>query len=184
MDAPNFVPDPAKEPLLCDAQLLRRKHVLVEQVFAYYDQLAEYYRAHLTLPEPLFGPAKGWQFKAARGDNYHGLPYQVVDGPRRIHVNGNLFLRTCFVWTIGWSVHLIATGRWLPAVEGLLHTAALSSDLQHERWLRASTVGDWAWALQHERLAIGDANELKLSYYFDSLQPDPAAFVRAFGAVV
>lgn len=108
--------------LVKNVDWLLTKNTIIGKVYALFGELAE--EIDIIRDKDLFSlPAEIWSTpaKISRGENYRGLPYLILDYPRKFSVNDVLAIRTMFWWGnfISITLHLkgIYKDMFLPAIK-------------------------------------------------------------------
>ncbi len=92
----------AEMELVCNADWLLTKNRIIEKVYGMLGEVAEQVRGD-------FGPSP----KISRGENYQGLPWVMLDYPRRFGKEDSFAVRVFFWWGNFFSITLHLKGAWL-----------------------------------------------------------------------
>ncbi len=96
--------------LVTNAQILLTKNEIIKKVYELFGALAEDYvevaQLLLSQDETSISP------KISRGENYHGLPYIVLDYPRNFSKEDTFAIRTFFWWGHFFSITLQLSGKY------------------------------------------------------------------------
>lgn len=128
---------PLEWELVCNPSWIYAKNNIIQKVYALFGSLSNAYRSVLTqaaLPEAVLLPAP----KIARGEQYNGLPYVMLDYPRFFTRDDVCALRTFFWWGHSFSVTLHLKGayqhRYRQRIQNALSDAAFA-----DAWLFTGT---------------------------------------------
>ncbi len=92
--------------LVNDPGIILTKNAIIAKVYELFGLLAADFRAKTILPGEVAGIAP----KIARGENYHGLPYVILDYPRYFSTADVLAIRCFFWWGNFFSITLHLKG--------------------------------------------------------------------------
>jgi hypothetical protein len=108
--------------LVNNAQILLTKNEIIRKVYAMFGELAAEYASCCkgVLPDEVLVK----QPKIARGENYEGLPYVMLDYPRRFLKEDTLAIRTFFWWGNFFSITLQLSGSFYQMLMPCLLEAA------------------------------------------------------------
>lgn len=125
--------------LVLDPGIILTKNRIIDKVYALFGTMADELRA-LPWPEgtDLASP------KIARGENYRGLPFVMLDFPRLFSSQHVMAIRTHFWWGNYISVVLHLKGRYQGEHSGRVGNAF--EKLQHGYWI-AVTDDEWEHAM-------------------------------------
>lgn len=131
--------------LVTDAEWILTKNRIIQKVIALFGNLSEQYRHHEILQQL---PAEVLQAspKIAKGENYEGLPYVMLDYPRCFGREDTLAIRTFFWWGHFFSVTLQLKGSYLERFQKNI-AVQLNSGSFNNAWIN---VGEEEW-LHHFR---------------------------------
>lgn len=113
MDGSKVTLSPAELALAADPSVMLMKNSVIEAVYDLFGRLAERQSRSVIGLRPFFGEAFDNPPKISRGERYHGLPYVMLDHPRRFSGNDIFAIRTLFWWGHFFSVTLHLKGAWL-----------------------------------------------------------------------
>ena len=102
--------------LINNAEIILTKNSIISKVYDLFGILADEFRATETiknLPEEV----QRWSPKIARGENYLGLPYVMLDFPRLFEKEDVFAVRTMFWWGNFFSITLHLKGKYKTAYE-------------------------------------------------------------------
>jgi hypothetical protein len=107
--------------LVTNPNIILTKNAIIGKVYDLFGQLSEAYKTVLTNKELLaIGP------KIARGENYQGLPWVMLDFPRKFTQSDTMAIRSFFWWGHFFSITLQLTGtskdKLLPQLMASLET--------------------------------------------------------------
>jgi len=90
--------------LVTNPNIILTKNAIIGKVYDLFGQLSEAYKTVLTNKELLaIGP------KIARGENYQGLPWVMLDFPRKFTQSDTMAIRSFFWWGHFFSITLQLT---------------------------------------------------------------------------
>ena len=95
--------------LLNDAEVILRKRLIQDKIY----RLLEASKAQLENSLPGHIILKCTTSKISRGENYNGLPYQILDFPALFKQSDILACRTMFLWGRFFSLTIHLQGRYL-----------------------------------------------------------------------
>ena len=110
---------PAEKELVLNSEWLFAKRRIIDKVCSLFGSLSDSYRAHSihsSLPVTLFSISP----KISRGENYHGLPYLMLDYPRIFGKEDIFAIRSFFWWGKGFSIHLHLQGKYMEEYRDLV----------------------------------------------------------------
>ena len=125
--------------LVIDAEVLLAKNKIIQKVVQLFAGLSENYKEALKANHTLINIAS--DVKISKGENYKGLPYLVLDYPRRFGKVDVLAIRTFFWWGNFFSITLHLSGEYQEAHFTAIEKAILKGLL--DGW--SLGVGDNAW---------------------------------------
>src|SRR5687767_4522959 len=128
MDEAKIQLSPEELLLVQNAEVLLTKQRIVGRVFDLFGELAAVLQKQMQTVS-LADPVKKLSPKIARGENYEGLPYVMLDYPRYFSRENILAIRTFFWWGNFFSVTLQLKGMYLQQYAGSIsyHQALLAS---------------------------------------------------------
>src|SRR5687768_3160639 len=112
MDEAKIQLSPEELLLVQNAEVLLTKQRIVGRVFDLFGELAAVLQKQMQTVS-LADPVKKLSPKIARGENYEGLPYVMLDYPRYFSRENILAIRTFFWWGNFFSVTLQLKGVYL-----------------------------------------------------------------------
>jgi hypothetical protein len=113
MDGSKVTLSAAELALAADPEVMLMKNSVIESVNALFGRLAERQSQSVRDIGPIFGSAFDTPPKISRGEKYRGLPYVILDHPRRFSGDDIFAIRTLFWWGHFFSVTLHLKGVWL-----------------------------------------------------------------------
>jgi hypothetical protein len=122
--------------LVSDPGLILTKNAIIAKVYDLFGELAGMQQS-LPFPEEV----RVAMPKISRGENYHGLPYVVLDFPRLFTADHVLAIRTHFWWGHYFSVTLHLKGMYRERYAGRCLDAY--AELSEQGYLMASTGDEW-----------------------------------------
>lgn len=122
--------------LVTDPGLILTKNAIIAKVYDLFGGLAARQQS-LPLPED----ARIAMPKISRGENYHGLPYVMLDYPRLFTSEHVLAIRTHFWWGHYFSVTLHLKGRYREKYAGRCLDAFM--ELSGNGYMLACTDDEW-----------------------------------------
>jgi hypothetical protein len=111
-----------EQQLVTDASWILTKNRIIEKVYLLFGNLSEQYKQEpliqqLPMETLLASP------KIAKGENYEGLPYVMLDYPRCFGKEDTLAIRTFFWWGNFFSITLHLSGQYKKMLEKKIITA-------------------------------------------------------------
>lgn len=113
--------------LVCNKEWILTKQVIIQKVYACFGELALVMKQAISRHDGMLPTevATGSP-KISRGENYHGLPYIMLDYPRFFTKEDTVAIRTFFWWGNFFSINLHLSGRFktnaIPALIANLKT--------------------------------------------------------------
>src|SRR5262245_61567301 len=101
-----------EQQLVTDANWILTKNGIIEKVYLLFGNLSEHYKQEPLLQQ-LPAEAVTASPKIARGENYEGLPYVMLDYPRCFGKEDTLAIRTFFWWGHFFSITLQLKGKYV-----------------------------------------------------------------------
>ena len=101
-----------EQQLVTDANWILTKNRIIEKVYCLFGNLSEHFKEELflqKLPSEIVAASP----KIARGENYEGLPYVMLDYPRCFGKDDTFAIRTFFWWGNFFSITLHLKGKYL-----------------------------------------------------------------------
>ena len=128
--------------LVCNIDIILTKLAIIEKVYQLLGDISLVWQQKLTeldnnlLPALILNPPK-----IAKGENYRGLPYVMLDYPRCFAKNNTAAIRLLFWWGNFFSINLHLSGSY--------HQEAAPALLQNFEWLQQNNywicVNNTAW---------------------------------------
>jgi hypothetical protein len=131
--------------LVTDAEWILTKNRIIQKVYVLFGNLSEQYRRHgplQQLPTDVLQASP----KIAKGENYEGLPYVMLDFPRCFGRDDTFAIRTFFWWGHFFSITLQLKGTYLQRFQKNI-TEKLKQGTYNNAWIN---VGEEEW-LHHFR---------------------------------
>ncbi|MES2775962.1 MAG: hypothetical protein V4722_17430 [Bacteroidota bacterium] len=100
--------------LACNADILLTKNSVVSKVYDLFGHLSQSFLQQanqFSLPAEVLKTSP----KISRGENYHGLPWVMLDYPRLFSGNDIFSVRTMFWWGNYFSQFILLKGEMIPA---------------------------------------------------------------------
>jgi hypothetical protein len=101
-----------EQQLVSDANWILTKNGIIEKVYLLFGNLSEEYKQQPLLQQ-LSPEIVSTSPKIARGENYEGLPYVMLDYPRCFGKEDTFAIRTFFWWGNFFSITLQLKGKYL-----------------------------------------------------------------------
>lgn len=99
--------------LVSNPDIILTKNAIIEKVYQMLGEVAEKYTNIVRhLPEQYSGEWISASPKIARGEQYLGLPWVMLDYPRYFSEGNTKAIRTFFWWGHGFSMHLLLQGSY------------------------------------------------------------------------
>ena len=129
-----------EQQLVTDANWILTKNRIIEKVYLLFGNLSEHYKLEPLLQQL---PAETLLVspKIARGENYEGLPYVMLDYPRCFGKEDTLAIRTFFWWGNFFSITLQLKGKYLEQYTGVIQQNIDKTAIE-ELWIN---TGDEEW---------------------------------------
>lgn len=128
--------------LVCNTDIILTKLAIIEKVYQLLGDISLVWQQKLTeldnnlLPALILNPPK-----IAKGENYRGLPYVMLDYPRCFAKNNTAAIRLLFWWGNFFSINLHLSGSYQQAASPVL--------LQNFEWLQQNNywicINSTAW---------------------------------------
>ncbi len=97
--------------LVCNKEWILTKQIIIEKVYQLFGELAAVMQQYVMLrPDELPAQVVANGPKIAKGENYKGLPYVMLDYPRYFTKDATLAIRTFFWWGNFFSINLQLSG--------------------------------------------------------------------------
>jgi hypothetical protein len=160
-----------EQQLVTDANWILTKNRIIEKVYLLFGNLSEQYK-----PEPLLQqlPAEILMAspKIAKGENYEGLPYVMLDYPRCFGKEDVFAIRTFFWWGNFFSITLQLKGKYLEQYAAVIQQN-IDQTTDENLWIN---TGDEEWmhhfrndnmmrTTEHQQI-ISDKKILKLAVQY------------------
>lgn len=98
--------------LVTNADFILTKNGVIEKVYALFGQMATRFTDELTTNKWLPSEVAATQAKIAKGENYQGLPWVMLDYPRLFNKQDVLAIRVFFWWGNFVSITLQLSGKY------------------------------------------------------------------------
>ncbi|HLO38879.1 MAG TPA: hypothetical protein VK173_10320 [Lacibacter sp.] len=157
-----------EQQLVTDATWILTKNRIIEKVYLLFGNLSEYYKQvpllqQLPLETLLTSP------KIAKGENYEGLPYVMLDYPRCFGKQDVLAIRTFFWWGNFFSITLQLKGKYLERYAGVIQQNIGKTAIE-ELWINVSDT-EWMHHFRNDNMmriaehqqSLSDKKLLKLA---------------------
>ena len=159
MDKAKIRLSPKEAELVGNAEWILTKNKILQKVKLILEELQVLQR-QLLLSAPQLLPAEVIAIspKVAKGENYKGLPYLVLDHPRYFGKEDQFAIRTMFWWGNFFSITLHLSGKYKSRYQGKLHDL-FDSLKQHDYFIG---VSDDQWEHHFEASnyqSLGDIDE-------------------------
>jgi hypothetical protein len=130
-----------EQQLVTDASWILTKNRIIEKVYLLFGNLSEQYRQEPLLQQL---PAETLLAspKIAKGENYEGLPYVMLDYPRCFGKEDTLAIRTFFWWGNFFSITLQLKGKYLEQYAAIIQQNK-NNLVDEVLWIN---TGDEEWA--------------------------------------
>lgn len=129
-----------EQQLVTDASWILTKNRIIEKVYMLFGNLSEHYK-QVPLLQQLPAETFSTSPKIAKGENYEGLPYVMLDYPRCFKKEDTLAIRTFFWWGNFFSITLQLKGKYLQQYAGVIQQNIGNSAIE-ELWIN---TGDEEW---------------------------------------
>jgi len=151
--------------LVSNPEIILTKNAVIGKVYDLFGQLSEAYKTMLTDKDLLaIGP------KIARGENYQGLPWVMLDFPRRFTAEDSFAIRSFFWWGHFFSItlHLSGTSKThlLPLVQTLLQQAEWKEwfvGIGDDEWRHDFEADNYQPISAHQLQVVSQQNVFKLA---------------------
>ncbi|MBP6687526.1 MAG: hypothetical protein KA160_06675 [Lacibacter sp.] len=130
-----------EQQLVTDASWILTKNRIIEKVYLLFGNLSEQYKQEPLLQQL---PAETLLAspKIAKGENYEGLPYVMLDYPRCFGKEDTLAIRTFFWWGNFFSITLQLKGKYLEQYAAIIQQNK-NNLVDEVLWIN---TGDEEWA--------------------------------------
>lgn len=129
-----------EQQLVNDGSWILTKNRIIEKVYLLFGNLSEHYK-RVPLLQQLPAETLLASPKIAKGENYEGLPYVMLDYPRCFGKEDVLAIRTFFWWGNFFSITLQLKGKYLEQYAGVIQQNIGKTAIE-ELWVNA---GDEEW---------------------------------------
>ncbi len=129
-----------EQQLVSDANWILTKNRIIEKVYLLFGNLSEHYKQEpllQQLPEEIITASP----KIARGENYEGLPYVMLDYPRCFGKEDTFAIRTFFWWGNFFSITLQLKGKYVRQYADVIQNN-VNKNTNEELWIN---VNDEEW---------------------------------------
>ncbi|QNA45197.1 hypothetical protein [Lacibacter sediminis] len=154
--------------LVTDANWILTKNRIIEKVYLLFGNLSELYKVEPLL-QKLPAEALLSSPKIAKGENYEGLPYVMLDYPRCFGKEDTLAIRTFFWWGNFFSITLQLKGNYLKEYASVIQqniTTTADEELwintADEEWMHHFRSDNMIRTTEHQQ-SISDKKILKLA---------------------
>jgi hypothetical protein len=122
MSSAKIVLSAKEQELVKNTDWILTKNAIIEKVYQLFGGLSETYRTELSAYPGLLADTEGFpSAKIAKGEQYIGLPWVMLDYPRGFGIKGHFAIRTFFWWGKFCSITLQLSGepmqQYLPALQ-------------------------------------------------------------------
>lgn len=157
-----------EQQLVTDASWILTKNRIIEKVYLLFGNLSEHYKQEPSLQQL---PAETLLAspKIAKGENYEGLPYVMLDYPRCFGKEDTLAIRTFFWWGNFFSITLQLKGRYLGQYAEVIQqniqkmpNEELWINTSDEEWMHHFRNDNMMRIVEHQQ-SISDKKLLKLA---------------------
>lgn len=157
-----------EQQLVSDANWILTKNRIIEKVYLLFGNLSEQYKLEPLLQQL---PAETLLAspKIARGENYEGLPYVMLDYPRCFGKEDTLAIRTFFWWGNFFSITLQLKGKYLTQYAAVIQQNISKNSIEelwintgHEEWMHHFR-NDNMIRITKQQQSISDKKILKLA---------------------
>ncbi|MEI6946920.1 hypothetical protein V9K67_06930 [Paraflavisolibacter sp. H34] len=150
--------------LMCDAGIILMKNGVLQKVKALLESLQDAMQAHTPAAGLLPAAAFSTPPKISKGENYLGLPYLVLDYPRRFTPGHICAVRTLFWWGHFFSSTLLLSGDYRDAflpragwVYDRLREGPYYMGIHEDPWIHHFEPSNYTPVASLSRAAFGDA---------------------------
>ena len=99
--------------LVCNKDWILTKQIIIDKVYLLFGALAQKMQQHVLIHNAsLTADVTEISPKIARGENYKGLPYVMLDYPRHFKKAATVSIRTFFWWGNFFSISLHLSGKY------------------------------------------------------------------------
>ncbi len=136
-----------EQELVQDTGFILTKNAVIQKVYTLFGDLSEVYKSSLQKAAANGIDSTGFSTpKIARGEQYEGLPWVMLDYPRQ-YLSSNAFgIRSFFWWGNFGSITLQLSGdyqqRWLPAIQDYFETNDPGMN-RYEGWFLGKGENPW-----------------------------------------
>lgn len=122
MSSAKIVLSAKEQELVKNTDWILTKNAIIDKVYLLFGQLSEFYRTELVkYPDLQAYTTRFPSAKIAKGEQYEGLPWVMLDYPRSFTANDHFAVRTFFWWGKFCSITLQLSGepmqKYLPALQ-------------------------------------------------------------------
>ncbi len=164
------------------------KKSILKKVVGIFAGLCEVYREALAVAGDAVVAGAAGSPKIARGENYQGLPYVMLDYPRIFEKENILAIRSFFWWGHFFSISLLLSGKWKTKLEEeLMANLDLGNwqiDLSENPWQHDTQAGNSL--RQTDLTTIRNHPFLKLTAHLplEKWEEAPAFFRKNFSKIL
>ena len=157
-----------EQQLVTDANWILTKNRIIEKVYLLFGNLSEQYKLE---PQLQLLPAETLLAspKIAKGENYEGLPYVMLDYPRCFGKEDTFAIRTFFWWGNFFSITLQLKGKYLERYAEVIQHNINKKDDENlwintgdEEWMHHFRSDNMIRTTEHQQ-SISDKKILKLA---------------------
>ena len=154
--------------MVANAELILTKNRIIEKVYLLFGNLSEHYKKEPLLQQ-LPAETLLTSPKIARGENYEGLPYVMLDYPRCFGKEDTFAIRTFFWWGNFFSITLQLKGKYLETYAAAIEKNIVAAQA-NELWINTSDE-EWQHHFRNDNMThineqqqtISDKKLLKLA---------------------
>jgi hypothetical protein len=132
--------------LVTDAELILTKNRIIQKVYSLFGELSdEYKKQSSSLPEEILSVPP----KISKGENYNGLPWVMLDYPRKFSQTDVFAIRSFFWWGKFFSITLQLQGKYQE-----MYAASIADKLENkENWWICQNDDAWQHHFEPENYA-------------------------------
>ena len=127
--------------LLTNPSFILTKNAVIEKVYAFFGQMAAIFTNELTTNKWLPKEVIATSAKIAKGENYQGLPWVMLDYPRLFNKEDTFTIRVFFWWGNFVSITLQLSGKYQQAYQPqIIQNLTLT---QNNNWQLCCNANVW-----------------------------------------
>lgn len=159
--------------LIQNKEWILTKRIIIEKVYMLFGNILETYKKILKDDSKIFNTIQeGTTGKISKGENYHGLPYVILDYPALFSKENIFAIRTLFWWGNFFSISLHVSGKFfqmqndLPKLLKCLREKDFFICINGDQWQHTFESSNYISALKvtaDELNKIPDKKFLKIS---------------------